>query len=79
MQVAAGLLAAIAGAVPAEGIADDASRTPQSRRRCLAKAVSAPPLPRPGVMRLTVRFDDEVEYAWIPARLTPLVLSRIHI
>jgi hypothetical protein len=70
VQVAAELLAAIAGAVPAEGVAYDAPRTPSSRRRCLAKDVSAPPLPRPGVMRLNVRFKDEVEYGSVPARLT---------
>jgi hypothetical protein len=63
VEAAAGLLATMAGAMPAPGAGDEAPSTPPTRRRCLREGISAPPVPRPGVARNKVRFDDKVESA----------------
>jgi hypothetical protein len=68
VQTAASLLAALAGAGRDEGAGDGAPLTPQPRRRRLGLGVSAPPLPRPGLVRRMVQFDDDVVFVPISAR-----------
>jgi hypothetical protein len=68
VQTAVSLLASLAGADRDEGADVGAPLTPPPRRRRLGLGVSAPPLPRPGLVGRMVQLDDDVVFVPISAR-----------